>query len=228
MSNGAPPTFIDRAWSILQVWGVPFGMTGAYLVLMWSAETDNTGKAWMAIGLGFVWVIWFVFRMLTQNAALSRSISIGDAARILDVSARFLKNHHRPAQRAPYLVARGFAYELRKDWPKSLAALDEARLDALPPKHRAMWQLRASTTRIAALIGAGQVAEARAVLERELRPDAQHVVHSDAYLAANLGAGRVLVAEGKRAEAAERLTRVRDDIRATTAMRAQVEAALAA
>lgn len=227
MSETTATTVIDKAWAILQVWGVPVAMTGAYLVLMWSADTDNTGKAWMAIGLGFVWVIWFVFRMLTQNAALSRAISIGDAAGILAVSARYLKNHHRPAQRAPYLVAQGFAFELRKDWAKSLAALDEAKLDALPAKPRAIWQLRASTTRIAALIGAGQFAEARAVLERELAPDAKHAVHSDAYLAANLAAGRVLIAEGKRAEAAERLAKVRDDIRATSAMRAQVEAALA-
>lgn len=226
--TAASRTFADKAVALLLVWGVPFGMTGVYLVLMWSAETDNTGKAWMAIGLGFVWVIWFVFRMLTTNAAIARALAIGDSARILEVSERFLNKHQGAAARAPYLVARAFAHELRGNWSEVLASLDEAKLDALPAKARATWQLRAATSRIAALLATGKLAEARAVLERDLQPDANHVLHSDAYLAAHLAAGRVLAAEGKRAEAEARLAKVRDDIRASAAMRAAVESTLAA
>ena len=221
-------TFGDKAISVLQVWGAPFGMTIAYLILMWSADTDNTGKAWMAIGLGFVFVIWFVFRLLTNNAAISRAMAIGDSARILAVANRYLKSHRSPAARAPYLVARAFAHELRGEWPAVLASLDEAKLDAIPAKARATWQLRAASSRIAALVATGELALARTVLERDLQPDANHVLHSDAYLAANLAAGRVLAAEGKRDEASARLAKVRDDIRASAAMRAAVESTLAA
>ena len=221
-------TFGDKVLGVLQVWGAPFGMTIAYLILMWSADTDTAGKAWMAIGLGFVFVIWFVFRMLTENAALSRALAIGDSARILAVSERYLNKHHAPAARAPHLVARAFAHELRNEWPAVLATLDEAKVDAIPAKARATWQLRAASSRIAALVATGKLAEARTVLERDLQPDANHVLHSDAYLAANLAAGRVLAAEGKRDEAATRLAKVRDDIRASAAMRAAVESALAA
>ena len=227
MTEGAP-TSSDKVVSGLQTWGAPVGMTGAYLVLMWSSDTDTTGKAWMAIGLGFVFVIWFVFRMLTQNAAIARAIAIGDSARILAVAEKYLKSHRAPAARAPYLVARAFAHELRGDWPAVLASLDEAKLDAIPVRARPTWRLRAASSRIAALVATGRLDEARAVLDRDLQPDANHVLHSDAYLAANLAAGRVLAAEGKRPEATARLAKVRDDIRASAAMRAAVESTLAA
>ena len=216
----------DKAWSLIQVWGVPLVMTGAYIMMMWSADTDNTGKAWMSIGLAFVFVIWFVFRLLTQDAALARAISVGDVARIKDVTARYLDTHHRPASRAPYLVARAIAHELQGEWTPALAALDEAKLAAMPASKRATWELRAASTRVAALLGAGDLGEARRVLERDLAPDANHPAHSDAYLVANLAAGRVLAAEGKADEAAARLRRVSEDIRATAAMRAAVESAL--
>lgn len=223
-----PRSILDKVLGFLQVWGVPIGMTFAYIILMWSAETDTTGKAWMAIGLGFVYVIWFVFRILTTSAAISRAIAHGDAAQIFAVSNRFLAKHRAPAARAPYLVAKAFAHELRGEWPAVLSTLDEAKLDAIPPKARGTWLLRAATSRIAALLATGRVAEARSVLERDLAPDGDHVVHSDAYLAAHLAAGRVLAAEGKRAEAEARLAKVRDDIRASAAMRAAVDATLAA
>ncbi len=227
MSESTIPPWVESAWRFLQVWGVPIGMTGAYLVLMSTSDTDNTGKAWMAVGLGFVFVIWFVFRLLTQNAALARAIDNGDADRILAVSAKFLSTHRADKARAPYLVAQAFAHELRSEWPQALASLDAAKLSALPAAPRVRWELRVASTRIAALLGTGKLAEARTVLERDLRPDANHPVHSDAYLAANLAAGRVLAAEGNRTEAATRLARITADIRASAAMRAAVQSALA-
>lgn len=217
---------VEALWRGLQVWGVPAGMCGAYLLLIWSSDTDTTGQAWMALGFVFVLVVWFLFRMLTTDAALARAISVGDTPRILELANRYLKTHRRDAARAPYLVARAFAHELRSEWPQALAALDEAKLSALSPAKRAPWALRAASTRIAALIATGDVAGARRVLDSELLPDAPHPLHSDAYLAANLAAGRVLAAEGKRDEAATRLRNVADDIRATAAMRAAVESVL--
>jgi len=213
-------TFADKLIGFVQVWGVPIGMTIAYLILMWSAETDTTGKAWMAIGLGFVYVIWYVFRLLTTNAALARALDNGESAQIIVVADRQLKKLRDPAARAPYLVARAFARELRGEWTDVLADLDAAKLDAMSPRARAIWRLRATSSRIAALVALGRVAEARTVLERDLQPDANHVLHSDAYLVANLAAGRVLLAEGRPAEAAKHLVKVRDDVRASAAMRA--------
>jgi tetratricopeptide (TPR) repeat protein len=214
---------IDKFWSGLQVWGVPVGMAGAYAMLIWSADTDTTGKAWLAMGFAFVLVVWFIFRILTTQAALSRAIAIGDSAKLLETTGKQLARLKTDADRAPYHVARAFAHELRAEWSDALAELDKANLAALPPAKRAPWQLRASMTRIAALVETNRIADARRVLDAELRPDAPHVLHSDAYLAANLAAGRVLAAEGKRDEAAARLRKVADDVRATSAMRAAVE-----
>jgi hypothetical protein len=214
---------IDKIWRALQVWGVPVGMGGAYIMMMWSADTDTTGKAWMAMGFAFVLVIWFIFRILTTQAALSRAIAIGDSARLLEVSEKQLGRLKTDADRAPYHVARAFAHELRSEWDAAIAELDKANLSALPDAKRAPWQLRAASTRIAALVATNRIADARRVLDAELRPDAPHVLHSDAYLAANLAAGRILAAEGKRDEAAARLKKVSEDVRATSAMRAAAE-----
>jgi len=226
VTDAPTPTFVDRGWSFIQVWGVPIGMTGAYAMMMWSSDTDTSGKAWMSIGLSFVFVIWFVFRLLTQDAALSRAMDVGDSPRILELCARYLASHKAAAARAPYLVARAYAHELAANWPAALSSLDEARLSALSASKRPRWAMRAASTRIAALVGTGKLDEARAVLERELAPDAGHPMHSEAYLIANLAAGRVLAAEGKPAEAAARLRKVTDDIKASAAMRKVVEATL--
>lgn len=216
----------DRLWRLLQVWGVPVGMGIAYAMLIWSAETDNSGKAWMTIGYGFVLVVWFVLHYLMTTAALNRAIDVGDVERLKDVSDRNLRSRRSDKDRARYLVARAIAHELTGAHADALAALDEAKLDALPAAKRAPWLLRAASTRVAALVGMGQVSLARAALDAELRPDARHVPHSDAALLAALGAGRVLAAEGKRAEATVKLQSVIDDVRSTAAMRADAKAVL--
>ncbi|MBL9017617.1 MAG: hypothetical protein JNL83_25735 [Myxococcales bacterium] len=216
----------DVLWRALQVWGVPVGMGIAYAMLIWSAETDTTGKAWMTIGYAFVLVIWFVLHYLMTTAALARAIDVGDAAKLMEVSDRNLRARRGDAARAPYLVARGIAHELTGAHAEALAALDEAKLSALPAGARAAWQLRAASTRVAALVGLGKTADARTVLDAELRPDAPHPAHSDAALLAALSAGRVLAAEGKRDAATAKLAAVIDDVRATGAMRSAAKAVL--
>ena len=72
---------------MLASWILPLvGMAIAYSVLAWSSDTDNTGKAWMAVGFGFVVVIWVVFRILVDQTALARAVATGDAARILAIT----------------------------------------------------------------------------------------------------------------------------------------------
>ena len=118
---------IERAWGTLSRWAVPVMMTLAYAFLAATAETDTTGKLWMAGGLGLVLIAWFSFRALAESAALSRALAVGDTARLRELSGRELARRSRPAARARFLVARAFAQLLRGEHPAALATLDEAR-----------------------------------------------------------------------------------------------------
>jgi hypothetical protein len=208
---------------MLQSWGVPVAMTGVYAVLAWSSGTSTTGKAWMAIGLAFVFVLWWLFRLLTEHAALSRAVAVGDSARVLELTERQLRKRKKPAARARYLVYRGLAHELRGDWAEALAAVDEARFDGLSGSAKASWQLLAASVRIAALVETGKASEARRALDRELTPAMRSLdrrLHGSAYVFGNLATGRVLAAEGARDEATSALQGVVDDIRAGAGLRA--------
>ncbi|MBC7974062.1 MAG: hypothetical protein H7138_03690, partial [Myxococcales bacterium] len=91
VSSGIPAlTLLDRFLAVLARWGVPVMMSGAYALLAVTSETDTAGQAWMAVGLAFVFVVWFVFRTLTETAALSRAIHVGDVARLFELAARQL------------------------------------------------------------------------------------------------------------------------------------------
>ncbi|HEY0479276.1 MAG TPA: hypothetical protein VGD37_17275, partial [Kofleriaceae bacterium] len=100
---------IERAWDTLSRWAVPVMMTLAYTLLAVTSDTDTTGKAWMAAGLGLVLVAWFVFRALTDAAALSRALAVGDTTRLFELAQRHLarRRRRRPAAGARYLVGRG-------------------------------------------------------------------------------------------------------------------------
>jgi hypothetical protein len=118
---------IVRGWGVLSRWAVPVMMTLAYALLVATSETDTTGQAWMAAGLALVLTAWFAFRALAAAAALSRALSVGDTAALIELSDRALARRRRPAARAGPLVARGFAQLLRGEHAAALAALDEAR-----------------------------------------------------------------------------------------------------
>jgi tetratricopeptide (TPR) repeat protein len=207
----------------LQSWGMPIVMTIAYAALAVISETSTTGKAWMAIGLAFVLVVWFLFRYLTEQAALSRAVAVGDAPRILELVNAQLRRRKRPASRVPYLVYRAQAHELRGDFPAALASLDEARLDTIPSSMWPTWQVLASAVRVGVLVETGKVADARRVLETELAPAGAKLdprLHPSARLYIPSSIGRVLAAEGKHAEARPLLRAVLDDIRAPSVLRA--------
>lgn len=214
---------MDRLTRRLVSWGVPLAMTGVYTVLAIVSGASHTTKAWMAVGLGFVFVVWWMFRLLTEHAALSRAVAVGDAARVLELTERQLRRRTSPAARAPFLVYRALAHELRGEWAAARAALDEAELEALRPSARPPWQLLAASVRIAALVETGQLAAARRVLDHELAPAASTLdrrLHASAYLFARLATGRVQLAEGDAAQARTSLSAVVDDIRAGAAQRA--------
>ena len=59
-------------------WLVPLMMTIAYVFMMLTADTDSsvdraTRVAWMSLGLAFVLVVWWIFKLLVQYAAFARA-----------------------------------------------------------------------------------------------------------------------------------------------------------
>jgi len=192
---------IERGWGALSRWAVPVMMTGAYALLAATSDTDTTGKLWMAGGLGLVLITWFVFRALTEAAALSRALDVGDTARLFEFAARHLAHRRRSADRARFLIGRGLAHLVRGEHAEALAALDEARpAPALKPL--------AAALAIAARIELGHPGDGSAVPA----PRAPHL--------ARLADGLLAWRAGELDAAAPLLARVIDDVRAGSALRA--------
>jgi hypothetical protein len=195
---------IDRIWQALARWAVPVMMTLAYALLAATSEPDATGKAWMAVGLGFVLVAWFVFRRLTEAAALARALSIGDTSRLFALADRYLPRKRRPEARAPFLVARAFAHQLRGEPAEALAVIEEARPG---PELQPL----ASAVKIGALVELGRsAADARAVGIRAPRVPAL----------AWLAEGQIAWRDDQFDAASPLFARVIDDVRAGSAIRA--------
>lgn len=192
------PPIIVTTWRFLQRWGVPIMMSIAYIVLALTSETDATGWAWMSIGLAFVMVIWWTFRVVTEDAALSRAAGNHDAKRLLELSDLQIRRG-----RKKYYVWRAIALHQQGDRDGAIAALDRA-ADLKPPL-----ALRAALLRIDIACDTGDFASARAQLDR-LGPS----------LETRLAEGRVLTGEGKRDEARALYGKIIDDIRAGEGQRA--------
>jgi hypothetical protein len=224
VADAIPQPVAMNRWVRLASWiAPPLLMSIAYGVLAWSSETDNTGKAWMAVGFGFVVVIWLVSRILVEQTAMSRAVASGDAERILAIADKQLARRRGDAARAPFLVYRAFAVEARGDHAGALAALAEAR-----PAEPGL-QLLAAALRVLALVETGDVAGARRTCSDELEPRAATLdqrLHAAPHIHANLARGRLLLAEGRRDEGRHELQRVVDDIRAGTAIRDRARALL--
>jgi len=196
---------------IVSSWLVPVMMTIAYVFMMLTADTDSsvdraTRVAWMSLGLAFVLVVWWIFKLLVQYAAFARAAEIGDVERL-----RELCEHRRGK---PYLVYLALAHELSGEWAAALATLDEA--GTVPPKLRAL----AASVRVAALVETGDLAAAR----RALDGFPPRRAYADDLLA-RLASLRVRSAEGDDAAAGE-LARLADDVRAGARVRAAARALL--
>ncbi|HEX5059205.1 MAG TPA: hypothetical protein VFV99_07585 [Kofleriaceae bacterium] len=206
-------------------WVLPLvGMGLAYTVLAWSSDTDNTGKAWMAVGFGFVVVIWSVFRILVDQTALARAVAANDVPRILAITDKQLARKRGDPKRGPFLVYRAYAQEAQRDYTSALATLDEAK-----PADPGL-QLLAAALRVLALVETGDLASARRVETDELEPRAAKLdarLHAAPHIHANLARGRLLLAEGKTDEARAQLRRVVDDIRAGSPLRVRARELMA-
>ena len=198
-----------RGWQLAASVVVPLMMAGAYAVLISTSEVGTSGALWESGGFVLVLGFWFAFRIMTRRAALSRAIAVGDPDRILELATR-------PSQ----AIERAIAYELRRDWPDVLRALEEAR-PATAEAH-----VIAAAVRIHALCETGEVARARELLDREIEPRVAGLdrrMQATGHGRAQLARARVLAAEGQRAEAEAVLARVVDDVRADPTTRAAAQ-----
>jgi len=204
-------------WTFIASYFVPVIMSGAYVVLAATADTTPANWGWMGIGLLFVLCLWYMFRELTQTAALSRALAVGDSDGLLEIATHALAQK-LVVGRAQLVLYQAAAYELRSQWPDVLAKVDEAKLDSHSKKRL---RVLAAGLKITALVEGGDVARARGVLDAELSPietglndrlDAQLVISS------KLARGRVLMAEGS-AEGRRVLQQVIDDVRTGAATR---------
>ncbi|HEU4730235.1 MAG TPA: hypothetical protein VFT22_20200 [Kofleriaceae bacterium] len=200
---------IERIWRIASRWAVPVMMTLAYVFLAATSETNATGKIWMGVGLGFVLVVWFMFRRLADTAALARAFSVGDVARLELLADRELAHTRRPAARtrpraARARLARAFAHQLRGEFADALAALTGV---TPPPDLEPL----AHAIRVGASIELGRPAG-------ELVPLAAGARGSP--WLASLIEGELAWHGGQLDRAAGQLARVVDDVRAGSAARA--------
>src|SRR5687768_4284468 len=105
-----------KRWAALASWiAPPLGMAFAYAVLAWSSQTDASGKAWMALGFGFVVVVWVVLRILVEQTALARAVASADTARILAITDAQLARRRGDPARSRFLVYRAFAQDAQRE-----------------------------------------------------------------------------------------------------------------
>jgi len=203
-------------WVLVSSWLVPLMMTGAYFVLIMTSEVDASGAAWEAIAFAFVLILWFIFRVLTEHAAMGRAVDVGDAERVIELADFQLARKSSARGRAPFHVYRALAFDLRDEWDAALAELDKA-------EPRASWRALAATVRVSALAETGRAAEARKIFDAELagRP-VTRVMQVD--ILARLAEARVKLAEGDRAGAEAIVSRLVDDVRAGSGIRARAKA----
>jgi len=192
-------------WKYSSIYGVPVLMIGAWVFLAFTAETDSTGYAWMAVGFAFVAVLWFMFRIAISRASMLRAVNTGDAARTLQIAnARF-------KDAALYRV---LAHEMRGDWTKVLA---ESGFPADPGS-----QLLAACARVGAFVELGRLDEARAELDAAPRPEViRKPLPSPAPILKCLAEGRIQWAAGDLEAASQLLRKTADDIRTGPYTRAE-------
>jgi hypothetical protein len=202
-------------------------MTSAYIFLAYASDTSNGAKIWMFGGLVFVMLLWWIFRRVTLYASLARALAVGDADHLILLADEQLARRSAPDSRAPFLVYRGLALELRGEWEATLATLHEAG----EPKDATLRRL-AAAARIAALVETREIGRAKEIFERELAPSRALLggprdVGGPTDLVVRLAEGRICVAAGEYLRGQMLLGTIIADIRAGSAMRATAHRYLA-
>ena len=212
---------VDPILRFMATWGVPIMMGGVYLVLAITSNASTTAKAWMAIGFAFVVVIWTLVRFFMKQAGLTRALSVGDTARVLELTARDARSTNA-AIRTRALINQAVAHDHAGDPAATLAALANVEITSLSPAQRSVYATLAGSARIGATLASGATAEARRLLDTVIVPASAALdprMHPTAHLHVALSIGRIVAAEGNTADARLTLQSVIDDIRATPALR---------
>lgn len=208
-----------RGWAAVTLasWLVPAIMTAAYWLLIITSDVDRTGASWEAIGLAFVLLLWWMFRLLTEHAAMARAVAVGDSERVAELADHQLAKRRLPRTRARYLVYRALAYELDGDWNAALQRLDQA-------KPEGAWRAIAGSVRVSALAELGRTREARVVFDAEVRRTT--VRDAQLGLLSRLAEAKLCEAEGDRASAIELVEALARNVRAGSGTRARAQAML--
>jgi hypothetical protein len=206
----------SRAAVMLASWLVPAIMAAAYMILIVTSEVDRTGAAWEAIGFAFVLLLWWMFRLLTEHAAMARAVAVGDAERVAEIADHRLGKRFARS-RTTFLVYRALAYELDGDWQAALQRLDQA-------KPAGAWRSIAASVRVSALAELGRASEARAVFDADVQRGA--VRDAQLGLLSRLAEARLRRAEGNREAASELVEALAHNVRAGSGTRARAQAML--
>jgi hypothetical protein len=206
---------VNRLFQFVDSWLAP-GILLTTWVLMYA--TSNMHGIAVVVTLGaFIVVValWAGYRELRVHAAASRHAAQGEPDELLALSEKEIGRRWTAKRRAPFHLYRAIALQQRGAWSEMRAALASPDLD-----RPGAWSKLRAALRVAALVEQGDVAAARSLLDRELADVRDSAVAREA-------TARVLIAEGRAAEAAPMLEALSKDVRLGPAPRATAKALLA-
>jgi hypothetical protein len=215
----------------LERWGerviVPVALVIVYTLFIVTADARGPAVLVAAAFLAFVLFLWFSFRRLKLHAQASRLAGVGDGDGLLKLIERELPRALTEGGRRPLHVHAAIAHNLRGDLAaarKELVA--SGYLTMTKGRHGRGWIALAAAADVTTRTEQGDVAGARASLQR-LAPFAALAPFGGMDLVAREAEARILLAEGKPAEARERIAPLVKNIRLMDGTRAVVHALLA-
>lgn len=211
---------MNRLFKLVDSYLIPIILLSTWLLMFASAKLRGLPAIAALLAFGVVVVLWASYRELRAHAAASRHAAQGEPEELLALADAQLARRWTVRSRIPFHLYRSIAHHLRGDRAAARDALDAADLSRIHTKAGRSWRILHAAQRIALLADTGDAAEARRILERELQPQLRFVPGAGADVIATEAEARVLVAEGRPADALPRLERLARDVRLGPAPRA--------
>jgi len=203
---------VNKLFKFVDSWLVP-GILILTWVLMYVTSNLHGIAAVVALAaFGVVVALWAGYRELRVHAAASRHAAQGEPHELLELAERELGRRWRARRRVPFHLYRSVAHQQLGEWEESKAALGHPDLAGIHEGPRG-WQVLYAAQRVALVAQSGDAKQARHLYDSELGAVAESLVAREAR-------ARVLIAEGKEAEALPILEQLRKDIRCGPAARA--------